>query len=499
MRTSFAIIIVLLLTIGQSCRKDFDLTTNYGSLEFSKDTVFLDTIFSNVGSATYHLKVYNRSNQNITIPEIKLNNGSASNYRLNVDGAPGKTFTDINLLAKDSLYIFIETTINFNTVTDPLYTDKILFNNGTNQQEVELVTLVKDAHFIFPAKNEMGIETLVLDGVDLGIQGRYLTDSELTFTKEKPYVIYGYAAVPSDKTLTIEAGTEIHFHKNSGIIVDKKGSIKANGTKEEKIILEGDRLEHSFENVSGQWGTLWLRAGSKDNIFNHTLIKNATVGIIADSIGSNTSPTLSIKNTEVYNNSAYGVLGRNTSINAENLVIGNSGLSSLACIYGGSYNFTHITIGNFWNNSFRELPAVIISNNITYENQNGEKITEVSDLIAANFTNSIVDGNNNVEFFLDKVDGSTFNYQIKNCLLKFDDISNAYPDVVELDFNDTNHYQNIFLNNLSDFKDPSNNNFTIGRDSEAINKGIPSSVSEDILGTNRNNSIDLGAYQYVPL
>ena len=63
-----------------------------------------------------------------------------------------KTFKDIDILANDSIYVFVETTINFSTVTDPLHTDKVLFDNGNNQQNVYLVTLVQDANFIFPKK-----------------------------------------------------------------------------------------------------------------------------------------------------------------------------------------------------------------------------------------------------------------------------------------------------------------------------------------------------------
>ena len=53
-------------------------------------------------------------------------------------------------------------TINLNL----LYTDKILFDTGGNQQEVDLVTLVQDAHFIFPGKDAitMKIDSLSLDG-----------------------------------------------------------------------------------------------------------------------------------------------------------------------------------------------------------------------------------------------------------------------------------------------------------------------------------------------
>ena len=53
--------------------------------------------------------------------------------------------------------------------TQFLYTDYIQFNNGENLQKVALVTLIKDAVFIYPQRyldnqtNEYIIETLSFD------------------------------------------------------------------------------------------------------------------------------------------------------------------------------------------------------------------------------------------------------------------------------------------------------------------------------------------------
>ena len=58
------IFIVLFVTLF-SCRNDFDFEPSVGNLSFSKDTVYLDTVFTNIGSSTYTLKVYNKSNKNI--------------------------------------------------------------------------------------------------------------------------------------------------------------------------------------------------------------------------------------------------------------------------------------------------------------------------------------------------------------------------------------------------------------------------------------------------
>ena len=499
MRYFLTFLMCAVLISVSSCRKNFETIPSFGNLEFSKDTVFLDTVFTNIGSATYNLKVYNRSNNAITIPNISLENGTSSNYRLNVDGIPGKNFSNIDILANDSIYVFVETTINVNNIPNPLYTDKILFDNGNNQQDVDLVTLVQDANFIFPGRDPitMKIDSLTLDGKPTTIKGRFLTDAELTFTKAKPTVIYGYAAVPKNKTLTIEAGARVHFHSNSGLIVDDKATLKINGTLSEKVILEGDRLEHGFSRIPGQWGTIWMRAGSKDNEIKHAQIKNGIIGILIDSIGSNTTPTLKLQNSEIYNNSNFGILARETNIEAHNVVIGSAGQASLAATIGGTYNFTHATFANFWNNGIRQLPAVLVNNHFTYTDANGQEITETRDLHAANFTNCIFDGNNNIEFIVDKVDGSAFNFNVSNSIIQFNDTNNNFAANAELNFTNTTNYQSIILNGNSHFKNTSLSDFIIGQNSDGINKANSTGFSLDILGVDRTTSPDIGAYQHI--
>lgn len=501
MKQIFSVVLLIFIFSIASCRKDFSTLASVGKLEFSKDTVFLDTVFTNIGSSTYNLKVYNRSSNAITIPSIALENGNNSNYRLNIDGIPGKSFQNIDILAKDSIYVFIETTIDVNTVNNPLYTDKILFDTGINQQDVDLVTLVQDAVFLFPNKNAqtMEIDSLMLDGSHFA-QGRFLNDNELIFTNEKPYVIYGYIGVPKNKTLLMEAGTKVHFHNNSGLVVDKNASLKINGTLETPVTIEGDRLEHYFSNIAGQWGTIWLRAGSKNNEINYAIIKNGIAGIVVDSLPVNTNPVLSIHNTQLHNNTAYGIYGRETSIIGSNLVIGKSGQASLACTIGGSYDFTHCTFANFWENSSRQLPAVLVNNFFQFTDANGIEYIERRNLNKANFTNCIITGNSNIEFILDKIEGTIFNYQLSHSMIQFNDVNNLYESKNELNFNDNTHYQNIILNSIIAFKNSSQNNFIVDESFEGIDRALKNAAQQiplDILGKDRSNNPDIGAYQHI--
>ena len=76
--------------------------------------------------------------------------------------------------------------------------------------------------------------------------GRFLEDSELTFTNEKPYVIYGYAAVENGKILTVNPGARVHFHANSGLLITENSSLHVNGLPS----LDAELLENEviFQN-----------------------------------------------------------------------------------------------------------------------------------------------------------------------------------------------------------------------------------------------------------
>lgn len=504
MRNLLFIVSLALFSIAiSSCREDFSTEITSGKLLFSKDTIFLDTVFTNIGSSTYTLKVYNKNSQAISIPSVKLGNGESSMYRLNIDGKAGKVFKDIEILGKDSLYIFIETTIDFTKTANPIYTDSIVFEGNNTVQDVKLVTLVKDAHFLFPNRNTQGvIETITIDqnlhNETYDIQGFYL-ENNTVFKNDKPYVIYGYCVVPENKTLTIEAGAKLHFHSNSGLIISKGATLKIEGELEKPVTIEGDRLEYLYENIPGQWGFIWLQSGSKNNSMNNTIIKNASIGILVDSNELETSPTLTIHNSQIYNSSNYGILGRNTSIEGKNVVINNAGINSLACTLGGSYDFTHCTFTNFWNKSFRNTPSVVI-NNYAFIEKDEDFIKETRDLNAANFTNCIIDGSNALEFEVDKIEETIFNFSFTNNLLKFNDPYNYYSKNTLYNFLNSENYTNNIFNGKPHFKAPYTNDLIIGEESDAIEKGIESGTTKipfDILGNIRSAKGDVGAYNHI--
>ena len=497
-------IAILIGLLSYSCSDDlFESSQSTGDLEFSRDTVYLDTIFTNISSRTRSFKVYNRSNNNISIPKVSLGKGESSFFRLNVNGSPGKVFENVEIFARDSIYVFIEATVDFNAVSDPLYTDQIIFDEGPNQQEVELVTLVQDAYFLYPQRDSDGLkETIVIgvgdDGEEIEVEGFYL-DGNQVWTDEKPYVIYGFAGVNQGNQLVIEKGARVYFHRNSGLLVEENGSLQVNGTLDEKVVFQGDRLEEFYRDIPGQWSTILLKSGSRDIKIEHAVIKNNSIGILADSIVSNSEWAVRLDNIEIYNTSSFGVLARSTRMLGSNLLIANNGSSSLALTEGGSYRLAHSTFANYWSSAIRTLPAVLISN-LNEVSQGSSANAANTALIQADFENCIIEGNQNIEFLLEKEEGSDFNFNFSHSLLRFDDPGGIFAGDPLYDFDNEDLYQNNIFNGTPDFLDIDLGDYHIGENSQAILLGDPAIAEEfpfDLDGIDRRNTPDSGAYQHL--
>ncbi|WP_234989626.1 hypothetical protein [Cellulophaga tyrosinoxydans] len=497
LRYIYHLLLLVVIVLWSSCRKDFNYEDSTGNLSFSKDTVYLDSVFTNIRSSTYTLKVYNQSNKDLKIPSITLENGIESNYRLNVDGQAGKEFYNVPLYAKDSLYIFIETTVDITSTAQNefLYTDAILFDQGMQQQKIPLVTLVKDAIFLYPGKDMNGVrETVILENNEekITVNGFVLADNQLQFTNEKPYVIYGYATVPENKSLQIDAGARVYFHKNSGIYVPDLSSLKINGSVSEdndvlenEVIFEADRLEPEFSVTAGQWGGIWMANESIDNNINHLTLKNATIGIFVNGNNSEENVNLKITNSQIYNSSNSNIWAKNASIIAENLVLGNAGSNSLFITDGGTYNFTHCTIANYWYSGFRSGFAVQINSN--------------TNVIRANFTNCIVDGSNTNELVLTLPASSTnLSFNFSYCMLKVNLALNSGNSLY--DFENTENYNAVYLNENTSFTNTKQNIYSITSNSFSIGKAqleAAQLVPEDILGNNRTVNPAIGAFQFI--
>ncbi|MBL4587655.1 MAG: hypothetical protein JKX84_11465 [Flavobacteriales bacterium] len=208
----FLPVVLLAALFSNGCKKDV-LNTD-GALTFSSDTVIFDTIFTTIGSATMQFRIYNPSKDEINISSIRLARGQQSKYRINVDGTPGISFSNISIPGRDSLFVFVDVTLDPNNQLGTiLVTDSILFTTNGTQQDVDLVACGWDADFHYPTEFINGIGSISW------------LECNTIWTSQRPHVIYGWAVVPEGCTLTIEADSRVFSHANSGIIVDEGGTL----------------------------------------------------------------------------------------------------------------------------------------------------------------------------------------------------------------------------------------------------------------------------------
>ncbi|MFA6923157.1 MAG: choice-of-anchor Q domain-containing protein [Bacteroidales bacterium] len=467
------LIFVFFVSMLFSCRKEPALLDKTSMLSFSSDSVLFDTVFTTVGSTTKQLKVYNHSNKKILISSIKLGKGQSSNFKMNINGTPAISLSNIEIAAKDSMYIFIKVTVDPNNQNSPLViSDSIIFETNGKIQDVNLVAWGQDAYYYTP-------NTFIQ-----GFPAYSIINCNDTWTNDKPHVIYGWAVVDSASTLTMQPGTRVYLHGNAVLWVFKDGTLKINGTNDNPVTIQGDRLEQSYKDVPGQWGKIWLSAGSIDNEINYAIIKNGTIGIQIDTLGNSSNPTLKLNNTIIKNMTVVGIYAQGTSLEAVNSVVANCGQYCVLLNIGGSYDFKQCTFANYWNYSTRGTPSLLLNNwyEDIYHN------IQVRPLTKAYFGNCIIYGSNENEITFDHKYGGTFNYKFDNCIFKTYDTLNISSPV---------YYENVYKNTDPQFNDYAKNDYSLKSNSPAIDKGKDLGIPFDITGTKaRSNPPDIGAYEY---
>lgn len=462
-----------------ACKKDFFDTNPDIKLTFSNDSIIFDTVFTTLGSATHRLMVYNPNNSKINISDIRLEKGSASDFRINVDGEATYDKRNVEIRGGDSIYIFARVTINPNNITNPFVVeDRLLFNTNGNEQSIKLVAWGKNAHYILADHHSPGFPAykIVADSLE-----------NVQWTNNKPIVIYGYAVINSYGSLNIAAGTKIYFHKNSGLWVYANGQLTVLGTRQQPVVFQGDRLEPEYAELPGQWDRVWIMEGSagSDNVIKNAIIKNGFIGIQAESFFKKNKNKLLLKNVVIENMNGAGILSKNYTIDGQNLVIANCGGYCLALTGGGNYNFIQSTLVNYWPYSIRNSPAVMLTNFLSDSNNH-----PVPFPLHFTLGNSIIYGYNDNEFGTSMVVGADSSYYLDHCLVK-----------TRLKMDNPAYFNKILKNKDPKFLNIENQDYRIDTLSPAIGRGDPAigaAAPFDLLGNPRGESPDLGAYQFVP-
>lgn len=454
------LITISLLLLLNSCRKDSFITSPDARVTISADTLKYDTVFVTTGSTYRSFTIFNDNDQKLRISSLKLLGGSSSVYKMNVDGIPGDQFSNIEINANDSLYVFAQVNVNPNVVNLPfILRDSIEINYNGKRRLVQLEAWGQNAHFY---------------------RDRVITTNE-TWNNDLPYVILGSLLINPNQALTINKGCRIYVHADAPIIVD--GSLIVNGLKDtiDRVYFQGDRLDEPYKNFPASWPGIFFRGTSKDNVLTYASIKNAFQGIGIIDPSPNANPKLILNECVIDNAYDAGIISINSSIRARNTQVSNCG-KNLFLVKGGDYQFTHCTVVTFGNRYIDHKDPVLTLTN--FDNTSTASLTAL-------FRNCIFWGEGGLvdnEVVVNKNGTGTFNVNFDYNLWKV-----QTPPA--------NITSNQIINNqtpIFDSTDGSKNyySFRLRTGSPAINKGTNAGVLTDLDGKPRPFGLpDLGCFE----
>ena len=477
---------VLLLHVG--CRPDDTISDMPVRLRLSSDTLRFDTVFTERGTITRFVKIYNDQGSSVQINDVRLAN-PGSPFRFNINGFTDIEDAEIMIESGDSIYLFMEATIDPNmplSASPFIIEDRLELNVNGEITPLYIEAFGQNAVYL-PRRNAKGAVSVL--SCNLGT---------ITFDDPRPYVIYGILAVDSC-TLVIPPGKQIYVH--GGLVRDEtllytdglilmlqNGRLLAQGTAVDRITFRSDRLEPVFDDVPGQWNGIRFLGGSQGHILSYVDILHAGLSVLADSATS-----LQIDHSSIQFSAGEGLRGVQSTIKGTNNLIHSSGTFALRLAYGGNYTFEYTTLASYTNNS----EALLINNYICVD-PNCEVPMRRSAPLTARFTNCIITGGDNDEIALDELSRTSFGDEVfdvsfDHCAVRVDELLDAdnYPNF----FDNCTSCINLMSRDTT-FVDINAYDFRPDSLSRFEGKAVPTTTNTDILGNFRAEiTSDLGCFE----
>ncbi len=472
MRYARIFILTIIAALGliiSSCISDEISTSSSDLLTFSTDTLSFDTVFTDLGTPTARLLVYNRNKKGVNISSIRFKNPE-SHFQLNVDGMSGSDFHDVEIRGKDSIYVFVECFIPESDNNEPyLIEDDLIFVTNGVEQKVKV--------------EAYGQNVTRLRGVTI-------TD-DTRFTTERPYVVFDSLIVAEGVTLSIDPGVKLLFHDKAKLTIN--GSLKAIGEPGKMIDMRGDRLDNvlpdvGYDILAGQWDGIRFTAASFDNALEYVDMRSTVSGIKIDSCGNLDRTKLLLRNSWLHNSQSTVLDSRYAKVDAYGVCFSEAA-EAVVRLTGGSHDFTQCTISNYY--LFAAITEPLLSLYHIRTPEGDDTPYNPEPLMKANFNNCIIYG---LGTDINEGDLTGTDIYLRHVLLKSEGT-------------DDDNFINclwgedpLFYTIRTDYYF----NYRLRTDSPAIGAGDPTYVNElslyDMDGLNRlsDGNPALGAFVFVP-
>lgn len=448
-----------------SCIEDGYTSSPSDQPVFSVDTLDMGVIFTDQPSTTHRFTVYNRASKGLNISRIALSGANASLFRLNVDGFSGTEFSDVEIRAKDSIFVFVETTLPPNERNMP----------------VEVT-----ASLDFLTNGVTNSVTVAARGRDVVRLRAHTIDTDTRLTADKPYQIFDSLVVAPEATLAIEPGAELYFHDGARMVV--RGTLKACGESGKEITMAGDRTgfvaaDISFDIMDRQWTGLFFTATSRDNELSYAHVCNSWQGVTVDGTDSTEPVKLLMVNSRLRNSGNLALEVHDADIEAYGCEFAEAAYG-VVLLDGGTHVLNHCTLANYY--LFAAIGGPILDFDNISPTQSPESTRPYT---SARIDNCIIYG---LGSDLPKTDLTGSDIMLRRCLLKSagtddDNFVNCLWDTDPL-------YRTVREEYFFDYR--------FKADSPAIAAADPALTAPqsatDRYGLPRGGAPDLGAYVYTP-
>lgn len=323
------LLLSLLAMVGlmlPSCIEDDFTTSSSDILTFSTDTLSFDTVFTDLGTPTARLLVYNRASKSVNISSIRFKNAN-SHFSMNVDGQAGNIFRDVEIRGGDSIYVFVECYIPAGQGAEPaLVEDQIEFVTNGVTQNVQVEAWGQNV---------------------IRLRNQRIT-ADTRFSAEMPIVVFDSLVVEKGATLSVSPGTKLLFHDKASLTV--RGTIEAVGEPGKMIEMRGDRLDNVLPNVgydilAGQWSGMNIAPESFENRLEYVDMRSTTNGLRIDSCGDTSRRKLLLRNSWLHNSQTNVLESKYARVDAYGCCFSESP-DNVVALYGGQHSFVQCTIAN---------------------------------------------------------------------------------------------------------------------------------------------------------
>jgi hypothetical protein len=316
----------------------------------------------------------------------------------------------------------------------------------------------------------------------VGCQRTEIT-SPYTFTADLPYIIFDTLIFGAP--VTFDAGARLFMHQGACLVA--LDDVTANGTRQNPIIIRGDRLDRLFDSVpyayaGGSWNGIYLQADQPHTYqLNYMDILSGNVGLSCYSEGTDVLPNLRMDGCRIHNHTLYGLILNNIDAYVTNTEISNC---ASYCVYcdGGKPDFAHTTAASYFGFTNIRIQAVSKENVAAVYINNLSKKEPTTN---TSFYNSIITG------------------YLPEQLVVATPLEKYYPGEFVGNYigQDT---AKIFVNNYYKYKEYVYYDFRL--DSLSPARGIGDTLVADTCKTDRNGVVrvgegitpDAGCYQYQP-